>query len=140
MEAAVKEKTAAALCAAGQPLFSRRIEFHPARRPYAGVPLFSGDFRLEILNPGSADERKSASGSGAEPSTAENGPHGKRSTGGEFREHGLDPELSFRISFQRIGAGLENLGNTCYLNSVLQCLTYTEPFAAYLQSGKHKST
>lgn len=38
------------------------------------------------------------------------------------------------------GAGLHNLGNTCYLNSVLQCLTYTEPFVAYLQSGKHKSS
>jgi ubiquitin carboxyl-terminal hydrolase 36/42 len=38
------------------------------------------------------------------------------------------------------GAGLHNLGNTCYLNSVLQCLTYTEPFVAYLQNGKHKSS
>uniref|UniRef100_A0A453PW33 Ubiquitin carboxyl-terminal hydrolase n=1 Tax=Aegilops tauschii subsp. strangulata TaxID=200361 RepID=A0A453PW33_AEGTS len=40
----------------------------------------------------------------------------------------------------KIGAGLRNLGNTCYLNSVLQCLTYTEPFVAYLQSGKHTSS
>ena len=38
------------------------------------------------------------------------------------------------------GAGLHNLGNTCYLNSVLQCLTYTEPFVAYLQSSKHRSS
>ncbi|KAL0906068.1 hypothetical protein M5K25_024530 [Dendrobium thyrsiflorum] len=140
MAAAVEEKVVAAMSAAGQPLFSRRIEFHPARRPYSGVPMSSGDFRLEILNPGSADERSEVSGSGTGPSAAETAAHGKRSTGGEFHEHGLDPELSFRISFQRIGAGLENLGNTCYLNSVLQCLTYTEPFAAYLQSGKHKST
>ncbi|KAF7094132.1 hypothetical protein CFC21_096470 [Triticum aestivum] len=54
---------------------------------------------------------------------------------------GLDPELTVaRIYLGRIGAGLQNLGNTCYLNSVLQCLTYTEPFAAYLQSGRHKSS
>uniref|UniRef100_A0A3B1K5Z1 Ubiquitin carboxyl-terminal hydrolase n=1 Tax=Astyanax mexicanus TaxID=7994 RepID=A0A3B1K5Z1_ASTMX len=39
-----------------------------------------------------------------------------------------------------VGAGLWNLGNTCFLNSVLQCLTYTPPLANYILSGEHSNT
>ncbi|NXY53396.1 UBP42 hydrolase, partial [Callaeas wilsoni] len=38
---------------------------------------------------------------------------------------------------RRPGAGLYNLGSTCYLNVVLQCLTYTPPLANYLLSHQH---
>ncbi|NWI52375.1 UBP42 hydrolase, partial [Calyptomena viridis] len=38
---------------------------------------------------------------------------------------------------QRPGAGLCNLGSTCYINVVLQCLTYTPPLANYLLSREH---
>ncbi|XP_040468147.1 ubiquitin carboxyl-terminal hydrolase 42-like [Falco naumanni] len=41
---------------------------------------------------------------------------------------------------QRPGAGLYNPGTTCFVNAVLQCLTYTPPLASYLLSREHSSS
>ena len=36
-----------------------------------------------------------------------------------------------------VGVGLRNNNNNCYLNSVLQCLTYSPPLVNYLYSNDH---
>ena len=51
-----------------------------------------------------------------------------------------DGELKLRLEWDAPypkGAGLVNMGNTCFLNSTLQCLTYTPPLANYLLTGQH---
>lgn len=40
----------------------------------------------------------------------------------------------------KVGAGIYNEGNTCYINQALQCLINTPILANYLLSGEHSST
>ncbi|XP_004440648.1 PREDICTED: ubiquitin carboxyl-terminal hydrolase 17-like protein 6 [Ceratotherium simum simum] len=56
---------------------------------------------------------------------------------------GLDPTKKLSLSWKRpyvVGAGLQNMGNTCYVNAALQCLTYTPPLASYMLSQQHSKT
>ena len=34
--------------------------------------------------------------------------------------------------------GLRNIGNSCYLNSVLQCVLHCEPLRSYIVNGRYK--
>ncbi|XP_073898984.1 ubiquitin carboxyl-terminal hydrolase 17-like protein 6 [Castor canadensis] len=53
------------------------------------------------------------------------------------------PKEKFCVTWKQpyvVGAGLQNLGNTCYMNATLQCLTYTAPLANYMLSQEHSQT
>lgn len=71
-------------------LFHRRIEFHLARKHFNGFGNESSNgFKLVTLNPTSGPLKASGLGKKTEKSS-------------EHSEAGLDPELSFEITFRRI--------------------------------------
>uniref|UniRef100_A0A8C5IUD2 ubiquitinyl hydrolase 1 n=2 Tax=Junco hyemalis TaxID=40217 RepID=A0A8C5IUD2_JUNHY len=134
------------LAAAARSVLQQRIEFVPARRGLAGQ---LGHLRDKYEHIGAEPTGRPLGVAGGLAERPQNPPgHGHappRPAGDGIPppQKVLFPAHSLSMKWERVhrvGAGLSNLGNTCFLNSALQCLTYTPPLTNYLLSREHGRT
>lgn len=125
------------------PLLERRINFVEMTAPDRAYE----DLRRKYapVNPDAVFGNRKVSGGRlpGEGTDASSTPFGAAAPGGAASEPQiLDPRHIPRtwIGIHPTAPGLGNLGNTCFLNSSLQCLAHTPPLAEYLLSGHHGRT
>ncbi|XP_041077584.1 ubiquitin carboxyl-terminal hydrolase 36 [Polyodon spathula] len=128
------------LASSAKKVLLQKIEFEPASKGFS-YQLEALKSKYVILNP------KSEGATGQRPTeviqikkqVSEN-VSGGHSDGIPAPHKMLFPGNRLSMKWERVyrvGAGLHNLGNTCFLNSTVQCLTYTPPLANYLLSKEH---
>ncbi|XP_036078103.1 ubiquitin carboxyl-terminal hydrolase 36 isoform X3 [Rousettus aegyptiacus] len=128
------------LAASAKKVLLQKIEFEPASRSFS-YQLESLKSKYVLLNPRA--EGPGRHRGGEEPQARRPGGEPVREGSGDgvpAPQKVLFPLERLSLKWERVyrvGAGLHNLGNTCFLNSTVQCLTYTPPLAGYLLSREH---
>ncbi|XP_057572269.1 ubiquitin carboxyl-terminal hydrolase 36 isoform X2 [Hippopotamus amphibius kiboko] len=128
------------LASSAKKVLLQKLEFEPASKSFS-YQLESLKSKYVLLNP--RTEGAGCHRSGDEPQARKQGSeHVYESCGDGIPapQKVLFPVERLSLRWGRVycvGAGLHNLGNTCFLNSTVQCLTYTPPLANYLLSKEH---
>ncbi|KAM4531907.1 ubiquitin carboxyl-terminal hydrolase 36 isoform 2-T2 [Odontesthes bonariensis] len=128
------------LASSAKKVLLQKIEFEPASKGFS-YQLDSLKNKYVILNPRTegATGQKATEPPQIKRQVSEN-VVGGQSDGIPAPQKMLFPGNKLTLKWERVyrvGAGLHNLGNTCFLNSTVQCLTYTPPLANYLLSKEH---
>ncbi|KAJ1897877.1 hypothetical protein LPJ66_003108 [Kickxella alabastrina] len=133
-------------------LLRRRIEFRVAQQSDAKMDQLRKKYKpINMVSTSSSSSN--TNGSSAQPGTAASSLEGGlldqsvdgliEKSGFRRAAHSLFPSERLAATWRQvraIGPGLSNLGNTCFLNSVLQCLTYTSALAEYMLMREHSAS
>ncbi|XP_019731408.1 ubiquitin carboxyl-terminal hydrolase 36 isoform X2 [Hippocampus comes] len=128
------------LACSAKKVLLQKIEFEPASKGFS-YQLDSLKNKYVILNPRNegAPGQRAAEPPQFKRQVSEN-TIGGQGDGIAAPQKMLFPANKLTLKWERVyrvGAGLHNLGNTCFLNSTVQCLTYTPPLANYLLAKEH---
>ncbi|XP_077475555.1 ubiquitin carboxyl-terminal hydrolase 36 [Stigmatopora argus] len=126
------------LASSAKKVLLQKIEFEPASKGFS-YQVDSLKTKYVILNPRNEGAAGQKAAELPQIKRQDNG-IGGQGDGIAPPQKMLFPPNKLTLKWERVyrvGAGLQNLSNTCFLNSTVQCLTYTPPLANYLLSKEH---